>query len=88
MADKDISTTANPIALPGIARALVASGKLPLAKAEALYASSVKSKNSFIGELTGSGAVSALDVASIISTVYSVPLIDLGAIDATRLPTN
>ena len=88
MADKDISTTANPIALPGIARALVASGKLPLAKAEALYASSVKSKNSFIGELTGSGAVSALDVASIISTVYSVPLIDLGAIDATRLPAN
>ncbi len=88
MADKDISTTANPIALPGIARALVASGKLPLAKAEALYASSVKSKNSFIGELTGSGAVSALDVASIISTVYSVPLIDLGAVDATRLPAN
>ncbi|MEG0921223.1 MAG: type IV-A pilus assembly ATPase PilB [Comamonas sp.] len=84
MAENNISTSS--IALPGIARALVASGKLPVAKAEALYASSIKNKNSFIGELATSGAVSGSDVANIISTVYSVPLLDLDAIDLARLP--
>ncbi|MGF6211718.1 type IV-A pilus assembly ATPase PilB [Comamonas sp. 4034] len=87
MADNTTISPAPSIALPGIARALVASGKLPLAKAEALYASSIKSKNSFIGELVASGAVSGIDVATIISAVYSVPLIDLDAIDADRLPS-
>ena len=85
MAENNTSTP--PIALPGIARALVASGKLPVAKAEALYASSIKNKNSFIGELATSGAVSGSDVARIISTVYSVPLIDLDAIEFDRLPS-
>ncbi|MCD2163728.1 type IV-A pilus assembly ATPase PilB [Comamonas koreensis] len=81
----DINTPQKAVALPGIARALVASGKLPVAKAEALYATSLKSKNSFIGELVASGAVSGSDVASIISTVYGAPLVDLDAIDLTRL---
>ncbi|WP_429952017.1 type IV-A pilus assembly ATPase PilB [Comamonas sediminis] len=81
----DINTPPKAVALPGIARALVASGKLPVAKAEALYATSLKSKNSFIGELVASGAVSGSDVASIISTVYGAPMVDLDAIDLTRL---
>ena len=84
MADNNTPTTT--IALPGIARALIASGKLPAAKAEALYASSIKNKNSFIGELATSGAVSGSDVASIISAVYGAPLIDLDAVDLDRLP--
>ena len=81
------NTSTPSIALPGIARALVASGKLPVAKAEALYASSIKNKNSFIGELVTSGAVSGSDVATIISSVYGAPLIDLDAIDIDRLPS-
>ena len=88
MADNNTSSPSQAIALPGIARALVASGKLPLPKAEALYASSLKNKNSFIGELATSGAVSGSDVASIISSVYAAPLIDLDAIDLARLPDN
>ena len=86
MADNNTPPTP-PIALPGIARALVASGKLPSSKAEALYASSIKNKNSFISELVASGAVSGSDVASIISIVYSVPLLDLDAVDLERLPS-
>ena len=81
------NTSTPSIALPGIARALVASGKLPVAKAEALYASSIKNKNSFIGELVARGAVSGSDVATIISSVYGAPLIDLDAIDIDRLPS-
>ncbi|GAB2832903.1 type IV-A pilus assembly ATPase PilB [Comamonas piscis] len=81
----DINTPPKAVALPGIARALVASGKLPVAKAEALYATSLKSKNSFIGELVASGVVSSSDVASIISTVYGAPMVDLDAIDLSRL---
>lgn len=83
----DTNTPPKAVALPGIARALVASGKLPVAKAEALYATSLKSKNSFIGELVASGAVSGSDVASIISTVYGAPMVDLDAIDLSRLAT-
>ncbi|MEF9965755.1 MAG: type IV-A pilus assembly ATPase PilB [Comamonas sp.] len=83
----DINTPQKAVALPGIARALVASGKLPVAKAEALYATSLKSKNSFIGELVASGAVSSSDVASIISTVYGAPMVDLDAIDLSKLAT-
>ena len=85
MADNTTISPAPSIALPGIARALVASGKLPLVKAETLYASSVRSKNSFIGELVASGAVSGIDVAAIISAVYSVPLIDLDSVVADRM---
>jgi len=76
------------VALPGLARALIAAGKLGQKSAEDLYRKAKASRNSFIAELTGSGAVSATDLAHVVSTAFGAPLLDLDAVDAQRLPKN
>jgi type IV pilus assembly protein PilB len=87
MAAVDILQTTSPtIALPGLGRALVSAGKLGQKSAEDLYRKALSSKNSFIAELVGSGAVSASDLAHTLSAAYAVPLLDLNAIDPQRLP--
>jgi type IV pilus assembly protein PilB len=74
------------IALPGLARALVSAGKLPARIAEDIYQKSLSGRTSFIAELTGTGAVSAADLAHTLSTAFGAPLLDLDAIDHQRLP--
>jgi type IV pilus assembly protein PilB len=74
------------IALPGLGRALVAAGKLGQKSAEEIYRKALSGKNSFIAELVGSGAVSAVDLAHTLSAAFAAPLIDLDAIDPQRLP--
>lgn len=79
---KDNASTA----LPGLARALISAGKLQAKAAEDLYQKSRASRNSFIAELTGSGAVSPADLAHTLSAAFGAPLLDLEAIDVLRLP--
>lgn len=74
------------VALPGLGRALVVAGKLPQKSAEEIFAKAKGSRTSFIAELTGSGAVSASDLAHTMSTAFAAPLLDLDAIDVQRLP--
>jgi type IV pilus assembly protein PilB len=74
------------IALPGLARALISAGKLPAKTAEEIYQKSLSGRNSFIAELTGTGAVSAADLAHTLSSAFGAPLLDLDAVDAQRLP--
>ena len=76
------------MALPGLARALISAGKLGQKAAEDLYGKAKTSRTSFIAELTGSGAVSAADLAHTMSTQFGAPLLDLDAIDIRRLPKN
>ncbi|MEY4755531.1 MAG: hypothetical protein RJA34_429 [Pseudomonadota bacterium] len=83
--DKKLSES-SPVALPGLGRALVQSGKLGQKAAEEIYRRASSRKTSFIAELTGSGEVSAHDLAHIVSASYSVPLVDLDALDIQRLP--
>ena len=73
-------------ALPGLGRALVIAGKLPQQTAEEIFARATSSRTSFIAVLTESGAVSAFDLAHIMSTAFAAPLLDLDAIDPQRLP--
>ncbi|MDO8277309.1 MAG: ATPase, T2SS/T4P/T4SS family, partial [Burkholderiaceae bacterium] len=87
MAAVDNVTNDSPaLALPGLGRALVSAGKLGQKAAEDLYRKAQASRTSFIAELTGSGAVSASDLAHTMSTAFTAPLLDLDAIDAVRLP--
>jgi type IV pilus assembly protein PilB len=72
--------------LPGLARALVSAGKLGQKSAEDIYRKAQANRTSFIAELTGSGAVSAADLAHTMSTAFGAPLLDLDAIDVQRLP--
>lgn len=74
------------MALPGLGRALVVAGKLGQKAAEDIFKKAQSSRTSFIAELTGSGAVSAFDLAHIMSTSFAAPLLDLEAIDIQRLP--
>ncbi|MDB5777979.1 MAG: pilB [Polaromonas sp.] len=73
-------------ALPGLGRALVSAGKLGQKAAEDIFLKAQASRNSFIAELTGSGAVSAFDLAHIMSTSFAAPLVDMDAVDMQRLP--
>ena len=82
IAPKDTSA----IALPGLGRALMSAGKLTQKAAEEIYQKSQISRTSFIAELTGSGVVSAADLAHTVSAVFGAPLLDLEAIDPLRLP--
>lgn len=72
--------------LPGLAHTLVMTGKLGQQAAEDLYKKAQQSNKNFIAELTGSGAVSAFDLAHTISAAFAAPLIDAAAIDPNRLP--
>ena len=74
------------LALPGLGRALVVAGKLGQKAAEDIFRKAQSGRTSFIAELTGSGAVSAFDLAHTMSTAFAAPLLDLEAIDAQRLP--
>ena len=74
------------IALPGLGRALVVAGKLGQKAAEDIFRKAQGSRTSFIAELTGSGAVSASDLAHTMSSAFAAPLLDLEAIDVQRLP--
>jgi len=74
------------MALPGLARALVIAGKLGQKSAEEIFRKAQSGRTSFIAELTGSGAVSASDLAHTMSQAYAAPLLDLEAIDVQRLP--
>ena len=87
MATADIAPKdASAIALPGLGRALMSAGKLTQKAAEETYQKSQISRTSFIAELTGSGVVSAADLAHTVSAVFGAPLLDLEAIDPLRLP--
>src|SRR3989344_5422778 len=77
---------ASAVALHGLGRALMSAGKLTQKAAEDIYKKSQTSRTSFIAELTGSGAVSAADLAHTVSAVFGAPLLDLDAIDPLRLP--
>jgi type IV pilus assembly protein PilB len=82
--------TATPIAndnsLPGLGRTLVMTGKLEQKFAEEIYRKAKANRSSFIAELTGSGAVSATDLAHTLSLAFAAPLVDLASVDLERLP--
>ena len=78
--------TTTPSMLPGVGRTLVMAGKLEQKFAEDIYKKAQASRASFIAELTGSGAVSAADLAHTLSLAFAVPLIDLAMVDPLRLP--
>jgi type IV pilus assembly protein PilB len=86
MAATDTVFQAPSMALPGLGRALVVAGKLGQKAAEDIFAKAKASRTSFIAELTGSGAVSASDLAHTMSSAFAAPLLDLEAIDIQRLP--
>jgi type IV pilus assembly protein PilB len=74
------------MALPGLARALIAQGQLTQQQAQQLYAEAQRKRTGFIAELIDSRAVSPRELAHTMSQAFAAPLIDLDAVDPQRLP--
>jgi len=75
-------------ALSGVARVLVHAGKLNPKTAEDLFKSSKDKRSSFVSAVIAAGAVSPADLAHTLSSALALPLLDLAAVDAQRLPRN
>lgn len=84
--DSAVHRDTSSIALPGLGRALILAGKLEQRSAEEIFRKAESKRTSFIAELTGSGSVSAADLAHTMSSAFAAPLVDLDAIDVQRLP--
>jgi type IV pilus assembly protein PilB len=74
--------------LSGVARVLVNAGKLSAKTAEELTKSARDRKGSFVSAVISAGAVKPDDLAHTLSAALALPLIDLNAIDAQKLPRN
>jgi type IV pilus assembly protein PilB len=74
--------------LSGVARVLVNAGKLSTKTAEELTKSARERKGSFVSAVISAGAVKPDDLAHTLSAALALPLIDLNAIDAQKLPRN
>ena len=75
-------------ALSGVARVLVHAGKLNAKAAEELVRSSREKRTSFVASVIAAGAVSPSDLAHTLAGALALPLLDLSAIDALKLPKN
>ncbi len=74
--------------LSGVARVLVSAGKLSAKAAEELTKTARDRKGSFVAAVIAAGAVKPDDLAHTLSAALALPLIDLNAIDAAKLPRN
>jgi type IV pilus assembly protein PilB len=74
--------------LSGVARVLVNAGKLNAKTAEELVRTSREKRSSFVSSVIGAGAVSPSELAHTLATALALPLLDLNAIDALKLPKN
>jgi type IV pilus assembly protein PilB len=74
--------------LSGVARVLVHAGKLKPQVAEDLARAAKERRSSFVSAVISGGAVTASDLAHTLSSTLAMPLLDLNAVDAQRLPRN
>jgi type IV pilus assembly protein PilB len=69
-----------------VARVLVHAGKLSAKAAQDLARSANDRRSSFVSAVVAAGAVPPADLAHTLSAALALPLLDLNAVDATRLP--
>ena len=72
--------------LPGVGRALVASGHIDVLIAQKAYQRAIKNRKSLVSELVESGTMSALTLAQTVCAAFSTPLLDLDAVNIASLP--
>ncbi|MEY4563123.1 MAG: hypothetical protein RLZZ618_2400 [Pseudomonadota bacterium] len=75
-------------ALSGVARVLVHAGKLNAKTAEDLVKSAKEKKTTFLASVIAGGAITSADLAHTLSVTLALPVMDLNAVDAQRLPRN
>ena len=75
---------AQPVALPGLARALMSVGKLDQQTAEELFRKSQATRTHFITTLTSATSITSAELAHTVSSIFGAPLLDLDALDPLR----
>ena len=88
MADSTVVEAPQNNTLSGVARVLVHAGKLTAKAAEDLSKSARDQRRSFVSTVVAAGALSAADLAHALSLALAIPVLDLHAVDAQRLPKN
>ncbi|HUX62900.1 type IV-A pilus assembly ATPase PilB [Sulfuricella sp.] len=74
--------------LSGLANALVQSGRLLEADAEAIQSQAGANETGFVAQLVQSKKMSSLEVAEFAARTFGFPLLDLAAIDVNHLPND
>jgi type IV pilus assembly protein PilB len=74
--------------LSGVARVLVHAGRLNAKTAEDLAKSAKDKKLNFVSAVLGAGAINPAELAHTLSSSLALPLLDLNAVDAQKLPQN
>jgi type IV pilus assembly protein PilB len=75
-------------ALTGVARVLVHAGVLTQKAAEELAKVARERRHSFIATALAAGAVKPAELAHVLASALSLPLVDLNAVDLSRAPRN
>ena len=86
MSSTPTSSSPNSSKLPGLARALMMAGKITEATANEVLRKAVGNKTPFAAELINANAISSSEMAHTLSLAFSVPLLDLDAVEVARLP--
>ncbi|HJV59975.1 MAG TPA: type IV-A pilus assembly ATPase PilB [Albitalea sp.] len=84
----DTLTDAPQSTLSGVARVLVHAGKLNSKAAEDLVKGAREKKTNFATAVIAAGAISPADLAHTLAAALALPLLDLNAVDAQKLPRN
>src|SRR5438067_8529604 len=74
--------------LSGVARVHVHAGRLSAKTAEDLVKGAKDKKSSFVASVIAAGAVTPSELAHTLSSALALPLLDLNAVDAQKLPRN
>ena len=77
-----------PSSLSGVARVLVNAGKLSAKTAQDLAKGARERKTSFVAAVMAAGAVKPDELAHTLASALALPLLDLNAVDAQKLPRN
>ena len=72
-------------ALPAVAQVLIQRGKITETVATDLMQRVRQSKTAFIAEVIGAGHVNAADMAYILAQTFTLPLLDIAALDRTKI---
>lgn len=71
--------------MTGLGRALVQAGKLDMRQAEAISKSAANAQIPFIDQLISSRTMTSLQLASALSQMFALPLLDLNAFDPAQM---
>ena len=72
-------------ALPAVAQVLIQHGKLTEATASDLMQRTRQSKSSFVAEVLSAGHVNAADMAYTLAQAFTLPLLDITAVDKNKI---